>query len=309
MLESKIITLIGGGGFIGSYIVAALAKKGHRINIASRYPEKGLSARTAGMVGQISLLRCNILSEESIESAIRNSDIVINLTGIMYQRGKERFAAIHAKGAERVAQIAKQVGVKQFIHFSALGVDKASRSKYARTKLNGEKAVLAAFPEAVIIRPGLVFGPEDQFFNRFSRYATISPFLPLIGGGKAKFQPVYVADIAKAVVKILENPEFQGKTFELGGPKVFTFRELMEFLLKALRRKRMLLSIPSAIAKFLAVPLQLLPAPLLTVDQVTLLEYDNTVSLDTRWTFKTLGIRPEKIEDVVPKYLERYKKV
>jgi NADH dehydrogenase len=310
MHESKIITLLGGSGFIGSYVAVALALDGHRLKIASRNPDKALFTKTGGMVGQVNMVHCNVLSPEEIEETIRGSDVVINLTGILYERGRERFGAIHARAAENVAQIAKKLGIPRLVHFSALGVDHAPRSKYARTKLNGEKAVQAAFPETTIIRPGLVFGPEDEFFNRFARYATVSPMLPLIGGGETKFQPVYVADVAKAVVRILQGQEYQGKIFELGGPKVYTFRELLELLLKALRRKRYLLPVPVAFAKYIvALPSQLLPRPFLTMDQVTLLAYDNIVSLDTRWTFKSLNIKPEKAEDIVPKYLERYKKI
>lgn len=308
MAERKIITIIGGSGFVGGYVANALAKAGHLVNIASRYPEKALFAKTAGMVGQVSLVKCNVRKPDSIKAAITNSDVVVNLTGILFQSGKQRFGAVHAKGAETVAQEAKKAGVKQFIHVSALGVDKAVLSNYARTKLNGEKAVLAAFPSAVIVRPSVIFGAEDQFFNRFAKMATIAPALPLIGGGKTKFQPVYVNDVAEAIVRIIENDGYEGAIFELGGGKVYSFRELMEFVLKVTGRKRFLVSIPIPFAKYaIAGPSELLPKPPLTRDQVTLLQYDNVVSDNAQYTFKTLGIKPSKAEDIAPKYLERYK--
>lgn len=307
MAERKIITIIGGSGFVGGYVANALAKAGHLVNIASRNPEKALFAKTAGMVGQVSLAKCNVRKPDSIKAAIANSDVVINLTGILFQSGKQRFGAVHAKGAETVAQEAQKAGVKQFIHVSALGVDKAVQSNYARTKFNGEKAVLAAFPGAVIVRPSIIFGVEDQFFNRFAKVASIAPALPLIGGGKTKFQPVYVNDVAEAIVRIIENGGYQGAVFELGGAKTYSFRELMEFVLKATGRKRFLVSIPVPFAKYaIAGPSELLPTPPLTRDQVTLLQYDNVVSDNATHTFKTLGIKPAKVEDVVPKYLDRY---
>lgn len=304
-MKQKIVTVFGGTGFVGSYIVEELAKTGVSIKVVSRDPERAMPIKTAGTAGQIVLAQANLHNEASVRRAVENSEVVINLVGILFESGKQNFTAVHSQGAELLAKAAKEAGVKRFIHMSALGIDKPSQSKYARTKLTGEKAVHAAFPDATIIRPSVIFGHEDNFFNKFAEMASFSPFLPLIGSGKTKFQPVYVGDIAKAFAKVVSNPYTAGKTYELGGPDVYTFRELMELMLRTIHKKRLLVSVPYSIASLKAAFLELLPHPLLTRDQVQLLKVDNIVS-DRSLTFKDLGITPTALESIIPNYLERY---
>lgn len=301
-MKQKIVTIFGGTGFVGTYAVEELAKTGVSLKVVSRDPDNGLKVKTAGRVGQVALVQGNLRNEASVRQAVQGSDVVINLVGLLFEHGKQNFTAIHAQGAEFLAKAAKEAGVKQFIHVSALGVDKSSQSKYARTKLTGEKAVRAAFPEATLIRPSIIFGPEDNFFNMFARMASFSPFLPLIGGGKTKFQPVYVADVAKAVAAVVANPDFSGKALELGGPKTYSFKELMELLLHTLRKKRCLLPVPFAFASLKAFFLEFMPHPPLTRDQVQLLKIDNVVNPQALG-FKELGIKPTAVESVLPGYL------
>lgn len=304
--DYPIATIFGGSGFVGGYIAAALAKAGYRVQIISRTPERALWVRTAAAAGDVVLRQGNIRDEKMIEQAVRGSDIVVNAVGLLYESGKQSFTAVHAQAAERIAKAAKAADVKQLVHISALGVDKATGSKYARSKINGEKAVLAAFPGAAILRPGVVFGPEDNFLNLFAKMTKLSPFLPLIGGGKTRFQPVYVADVADAVVAVLDKPDSKGKTYQLGGPRIYSFRELMEYLLTAIDTKRWLLPVPFALAKLKALVLQLLPIPPLTVDQVRLLQHDNVVEAGQPG-FKELGILPRTLEAIAPSYLARYR--
>jgi uncharacterized protein YbjT (DUF2867 family) len=304
-MKQRIITVIGGSGFLGQYVVKELAKTGMAIRVVSRDPERALYLKTAGTVGQIVLSSANIRDEQSLKNVVENSWAVINLTGILYSRGKQNFSAIHAQGAERLAKIAKLAGCNRFIHISALAVDKSSKSHYARSKLMGEKAVLAAFPEATIVRPGILVGAEDNFFNKFAKLTSISPVIPLIGGGKTVFQPVYVDDVAKAIVSALINPATQGKLIELGGPQRYSFKELMAFMLQVLGKKRLLLPVPYALASLIAAFLELLPNPLLTRDQVQLLKTDNIVEKkEGVLTFDDLGIVPVNIETVIPGYLK-----
>jgi NADH dehydrogenase len=307
-MTNRTVTLIGGSGFLGIYVGTALAKAGYSVQIASRHPEKGSAVKVSGMVGQVTLTRCDVHDKDSLKRVIEGSDAVINLTGILYQSGKQRFTSVHAKGAERIAKICKKKGVARFVHVSALGVDGATKSRYARTKLNGEKAVISAMPDATIIRPSVVFGPEDNFFNLFAKMARWSPFLPLIGGGKAKFQPVFAGDVAEAVVRILANDNTKKKTFELGGPDVLTFKEILEFIRNVTENKCLLLPLPFSVAKVMGAVMQLLPNPMLTVDQVRLLRFDNMVRADCKNTFEKLGITPRNIQEIVPGYLERFKK-
>ncbi|MBN8532182.1 MAG: complex I NDUFA9 subunit family protein [Alphaproteobacteria bacterium] len=300
------ITVFGGSGFLGHYVVRELAEAGHTVTIACRDPEGAKDLRTAGAVGQVVPVYANLRKPEDIKRTIANSHAVVNLVGVLYSRGKQRFSALHAQGAEKLAQAAKEAGVQRLIHISALGVDKATRSTYARTKLAGEKAVLAAFPEATILRPSVVFGPEDNFFNQFACMARLSPFLPLIGGGKTRFQPVYAGDVGKAVLACLERPESKGKTYELAGPETFTFRQILEYVLKTTRRRRILLPLPLGLASMIGAFGELLPVPPLTRDQVTLLETDN-VTQESMPGLGELGITPTGVESVVPEYLARYR--
>lgn len=308
MTKSLLITIFGGTGFLGTYVVKELAKTGATIRVVSRNPDRALQLKTAGSPGQIALMQGNIRNQESVKTAVEGAEIVINLVGLMSEHGKQNFSAIHAQAAESLAKAAKNAGTKRFIHISALGADKPSHSKYARTKLNGEKAVIAAFPNATIVRPGILFGPEDNFFNRFACMAALSPFLPLIGGGRTKFQPVYVGDIAKAIAAIAANDMTAGKIYELGGPSVYTFHDLMEILLSMIGHKRLLLPVPFFLAFFWATFLELLPSPLLTRDQVQLLKRDNVVN-GASLTFDHLAIKPTNLESVLPGYLERYRSI
>lgn len=305
-MKHRLITVFGGSGFVGSYIVRELAKTGALIRVVSRNPDRASHVKTAGSPGQIALVQANIRDENSVKAAVAGTDIVINLVGLLFERGKQNFSAVHAQAAESLAKKAKAAGVKRFIHMSSLGVDTSAHSKYARTKLNGEKAVMAAFPEATIIRPSIIFGAEDNFFNRFAQMATFLPFLPLIGGGKTRYQPVYVGDVAKAFAAAINRPETAGNVYELGGPDIYTFRDLMHVMLSTIDRKTYLLSIPFFLASFEAAFLELLPHPLLTRDQVQSLKRDSIVRQDAKG-FEQLGIKPVNLESILPAYLGRYR--
>jgi NADH dehydrogenase len=303
MGQKPLICVFGGSGFVGRHIVKALAATGARIRVAVRRPNQAMFLLPAGNVGQIQLMAANVRDDASVAEAVKGADVVINLVGILHQSGKQRFDEVQGQGPGRIARAAKDAGVARFIQMSAIGADASSASAYARTKAQGEAAVREAFPEATILRPSIVFGPEDDFFNRFAWMASVSPFLPLVGGGKTKFQPVYVADIAKAVVHILDNRHWAGKTFELGGPEVLTFKELLEQICTITHRRRVLLPLPFPIASFQAFFLQMLPNPILTMDQVRLLKSDNVVADEGVHTFKDLAIAPTAAEVVVPSYL------
>jgi NADH dehydrogenase len=300
--------VFGGSGFIGRYVVRRLAAEGWVVRVAVRDPIAAAFLKTAGNVGQVVPMRVDITADDAVvEAAIAGADAVINLVGILYESGRRTFKAIHAEAPERLARIAAREGVASFVQMSALGADPDSPSAYARTKAAGEAAVLAAFPAASIIRPAIVFGPEDGFFNRFGRMARYSLALPLIGGGHNRFQPVYVADVADAIIRTLHAEAARGQTYELGGPRVYTFRELMELMLRELRRHRGLIPIPYWLADIQAAVLQLLPFPLLTRDQVKLLRVDNVLS-GTKPGLAELGIQPTALELILPTYLDIYRK-
>jgi uncharacterized protein YbjT (DUF2867 family) len=299
-------TVFGGSGFVGRYVVQKLAQQGWQVRVAVRRPDEALFLKTCGTVGQVTPFAVNIRDDRSVRAAVSEADVVVNLVGILHQSGAQTFAAVQAAGAGRVAAAAKSAGVKRLVHLSAIGADANSASIYARTKAEGEAAVRQAFPEATILRPSIVFGPEDDFFNRFARMAQISPALPLVGGGTTKFQPVFVADVAAAVAHALEDAGTTGKTYELGGPRVYSFRELLEIMLRAIGRRRCLVGLPFGLATVQAAVLQLLPGPILTVDQVRLLRHDNVVSTSAL-TFKDLGIVPTGLDLVLPTYLDRYR--
>lgn len=306
--SAPVITLVGGTGFLGRYIARVLAKEGYRLKIISRHPNAALGLKTIGDLGQIVLLRGDISRQETITPHLAGSSVVINLVGLLFERGRQSFTSVHAQGAEKLAQAAKAAGVGQFIHVSALGVDRAAASRYARTKLQGEKAVQAAFPETVILRPSVIFGPEDGFYNRFAAMAAIAPFLPLIGGGKTKFQPVYAGDVARAVLACIKNPATgAGRIFELGGPEIYSFRQVLEYIVNITGRKARLVNIPFGMAQAMGSVSQLLPTPPLTQDQVKLLQYDNVV-MPGAPGFAELGIQPGAVEMIVPDYLRRFAK-
>jgi len=308
--KNTTITIFGGSGFIGSYVVRELAKTGAYIKIASRYPERSLFLKTAGDVGQIYLQAVDVNDPDSVKETIRNSDVVIDMVGILFEKGKRTFQKMNKDVAINIAESCKKEKVKQFIYFSALNVNHAHQSEYARSKFQAEQGIKKVLPKAVIVRPSVVFGADDNFFNFFAKFVSRFHFLPLINGGHTKFQPVYVGDIAKAIVKIIKNGDlYQGKIFELAGKNVYSYKELMKFLLKTINKKVTMLSIPSFMAHYISFFIEFLPQPLLTRDQVKLLKYDNVVHKEDKLMYlSTLDIVPKNLEKIVPLYLKCYKK-
>jgi len=306
-----LVTVFGGSGFLGRSVVRALAKRDYRIRVAVRRPELGGHLQPLGRVGQIHAVQANLRYPASVEAAMRDSHAAINLVGILAESGAQSFDAVQALGAGAVAKAAAAADARM-VHVSAIGADENSASRYARSKAAGEKAVLAAVPSATILRPSVVFGPEDQFTNRFAALARISPALPLIGGGLTKLQPVYVGDVATAVADAVDGKTKQGVPYELGGPEVLTMREIMEIILSITERKRMLISLPFGLAKLQALLLQFAPGPLkLTSDQVELLRVDNVVSDAAKHadlTLEGLGIVPDSLEAIAPQYLWRFRR-
>ena len=306
----RLVTIYGGSGFVGRHLVRALAKRGWRIRVAVRRPDLAGHLQPLGVVGQVHVVQANLRYPESVARAAEGSNAIVNLVGILYQSGAQRFDAVQAEGAAAVAQAAKAEGAR-LIQMSALGADAGSDSNYARTKALGEAAAFDARRDAVVFRPSVVFGPEDDLFNRFASLARMSPFLPLIGGGKTKFQPVFVGDVAEAITKAVEGDVPGGETYELGGPEVIDFRELLEITLKEIGRKRLLIPLPFAVAKLQAFFMELMPKPMLTRDQVKLLQHDNVVSQDAiraGRTLEGLGISPTAMQAILPSYLWRFRK-
>lgn len=314
--SGRLAVVFGGSGFIGRNVVRELAKRGWRVRVAVRRPHHAQFLRPMGAVGQIQLFQANVRHRPSVARALEGADAVINLVGILFQQGSQSFLRVQGAGTAVIADCAKEAGVETFIHMSAIGADAQSDSLYARTKGEAERAVRSAIPSATILRPSVVFGPEDQFFNKFAAMAALAPpFAPLpilIGGGATKFQPVYVDDVADAVCAALAAPAARGRTYELGGPRIYTFRQLLEFMLAETGMKRVLLPVPFAIAPafgFVGEAIGALPflAPPITRDQVKLLKSDNIVAKDAL-TLADLGVSPETLEAIVPRYLERYRK-
>ncbi|OJW50613.1 MAG: complex I NDUFA9 subunit family protein [Alphaproteobacteria bacterium 41-28] len=301
----RTVTIFGGSGFVGRYMVQKFADKGDLIRVAVRNPIAANFLKPLGEVGQITPVQASILSSDDIARAIHGADVVINLVGILYEKGSQTFESVHVEGARRVAEKASEMGVSTLLHMSALGANKASPSRYASSKAHGEEAVLKHFPQATIFRPSVIFGAEDQFLNRFAQMALISPFLPLIGGGKTLFQPIYVGDVGDCFLKASFKTKARGCTYEVGGPSIYSFKALMKYLLKTIHRKRLLIPLPFWLAKGMATFTQFLPNPPLTPDQVELLKSDNVVSSDSLKT-EDLGIRPKALEALVPLYLARY---
>lgn len=305
-----LITVFGGSGFLGRHVVRALAKRRYRIRVAVRRPDLAGFLQPLGSVGQIHAVQTNVRYPASVEQALRDAGGAINLVGILFERGRQRFETVQYLGAENIARAAADSGVR-LAHVSAIGADENSLSRYARSKALAEKAVLAAAPGATIFRPSVIFGPEDHFFNRFAALARISPALPLIGGGHTRFQPVFAGDVAEAIADAIDGKTKPGTIYELGGPEVLSFRELMEYVLATIERKRLLISLPFALSKLKATFLQFLPNPPLTPDQVELLKRDNVVSPQAKAegrTLEGLGIDPTTIEAIVPTYLWRFRK-
>ena len=306
-----LVTVFGGSGFVGSQVVRALAKRGLRVRVAVRQPHLAYKMRLLGDVGQIQVVQANIRNEASVARALEGAQACVNLVGVLYETGRQKFQSVHVIGARTVAAVAKAEGIGRLVQMSALGADAASPSNYARTKAEGEAAVREISPDAVILRPSVMFGPGDGFFNKFAAMAALSPVLPLIGGGATRFQPVFVTDVAKAVTQAVTDPACAGKTYELGGPGVFSFRQVLDQIMTVTARRRLLLTLPFPVASLigkLGTLFALTPvAPPLTDDQVELLKADNVVS--GAWPgLAELGIEAETVEAIIPTYLYRFRK-
>ena len=311
---AELVVVFGGSGFIGKQVVRALAKRGKRVRIAMRRPHLGAELRVMGDVGQIQLVQANLRFPDSIDAALEGADAVVNLVAVLHESGTQNFEALHVEGARAVAEAAAKRGIKRVVHISAIGAAEKG-AKYAQSKYQGERAVLDAVPSATILRPSIVFGPEDAFFNRFARMAQTTLALPLIGGGKTKFQPVFVGDVADAVVAALDKREAQGRVYELGGPRTYTFKQLLEFITKEIARPRPLIPLSFVFAYPLGLltswVFKLIPfaAPPLTGDQVNMLRKDNIVGADPLAdTIQDLGVTSlETVEAIVPAYLWRFR--
>ncbi len=302
VLDRRLITVFGGAGFIGRHIVWRLAHDGWIIRVAGRDPERAMFLKTYGDPGQIVPVAADVTRAASVQAAVVDADAVVNLVGILSPGGRNSFDAVHAQGAANVAAAARDAGAARLIQFSAIGADPSSPSVYARTKAAGEQAAISAFPDATILRPSVVFGPEDRFFNRFASMARMLPVLPAF---ESRVQPVYVGDVADAVMRVLADPSTRGKIFELGGPRVMTYREIMEIVLRETGRRRWLVPLPLSIAAIQGWFLEKLPSPMLTRDQVKLLGIDNVVAANALG-LKDLNIAPTAVEAIVPTYLASY---
>jgi len=308
-MKNQRITIFGGSGFLGRHLVKRLADRGAIVRVAVRDPEAASFLKPLGNVGQIVPFAANLRDPATVAAAVDGADAVVNLVGILYEKGKQTFDAVLVEGAATIARAAKAADVKHLVHVSALGASAKSAAKYARSKAAGEAAVQEAFPEATILRPSVVFGPEDDFFNKFAAMTRISPVLPILGTkkpGGTKFQPVYVGDVAEAIVAALTKDGARGMIYELGGPKVMTSRKVMELILEVTGRRRLLMAVPLGLLAFKAWFLEFAPKPLLTRDQVKLLQTDNVVAGGAH-TFAELGIKPAAVEAIAPTYLARYR--
>jgi uncharacterized protein YbjT (DUF2867 family) len=308
--KDKLVTVFGGSGFLGRYVVRALAAKGYRVRVACRRPDLAGHLQPLGNVGQIHCVQANLRYRWSIDRAVEGADVVVNLVGILSDGGKQTFDSLQARVAGWVAEAAAAAGAKM-IQISAIGADRDSEADYARTKAQGEALVLAALPEAIILRPSIMFGTEDDFFNRFATMARYSPILPLIGGGHTKFQPVYVGDVAQAVAKAVEGQFEGGSVWELGGPEVLSFRQCLDRLLEVIGREKLFVTLPFALASFIGGIAQYMPGKPITPDQVELLKTDNVVSEEARQSGRTLvdmGIESTSLLAILPQYLVRFRK-
>ena len=316
----KLVTVFGGSGFAGRHVVKALAEHGWRVRVASRRPDLAFHLQPSGVVGQIHAVQANLRYADSVARALHDADAVVNLVGLLAEGGKQTFSALHVEGAKTVADAARAASITNFVQMSAIGADRDSSAAYGRTKAAGEAIVRETIPGAIVMRPSVVFGPEDQFFNRFAEMARLLPALPLIGGGASKLQPVYVRDVAEAVARALDGQAQPGAIYELGGPEIRSFKEILEFVLKTTGRHRPLINLPFSAAgavaavteKVKSLSLVLFPAILdMTRDQVELLKHDNVVSaaaIAEGRTLRGLGIDPESYAVIVPVYLSRFRK-
>jgi uncharacterized protein YbjT (DUF2867 family) len=309
--SDKLITVVGGSGFIGRHVVRSLAKRGYRVRVACRRPDLAGHVVPLGGPGQVVPVQANIRFPASLAAVCEGAFAVINLTGVLFQSGAQRFDAVHVFGADAVAKAAKSAKAQMLIQFSAIGADAKSNSVYARSKAEGEAKAAAAFPGAIFVRPSIVFGPEDNFFNQFANMARFAPALPLIGGGATKFQPVFVGDVAEAIATLVDKGLADGKTYELGGPEKMSFKQILQFVLATVQRKRLLLPLPFSVASIMGTVMGLLPGAPLTADQVESLKTDNLVSaaaVTQGRTLEGLGINPRSVEAIVPTYLYRFRK-
>ena len=303
--NQKIIGIFGAGGFLGKHLMRQLTKLDYRVKVATRNPYLKGYLKPLGNPGQIELFKTNIFNPEDVKQVLKNCTIAINLVGILYETRNQKFNQIHAQFPNLLSELCNELGVKKLVHVSALGVKEGHPSQYMQSKLQGEKNIQDTFKQSVILRPGIMFGPEDKFFNTFATLAQFSPALPLIGGGKTVFEPIYVGDVAQTIVKSLELNNLKPSIYELGGAN-YSFKELMQILLSEINKKRFLIPIPWGMAKFQSYFLQMLPTPLLTPDQVTMLRYDNVVSGEYK-TLKNLKIKPTTIQSILPKYIYRFR--
>ncbi len=304
--NQKIIAIFGAGGFLGKHLMRELTKLDYRVKVATRNPYLKGYLKPLGSPGQIELFKTNIFDQESVKQVLKNCDLAINLVGIVYETRKQKFNQIHSQFPHLLSNLCNELGTKNLIHVSALGVRERHTSQYMQSKLQGEKNIKDNFKPSVILRPSVVFGPEDKFFNTFASIAQFSPVIPLIGGGKTKFVPIYVGDVAKAVVKTLDLNNSEPEIYELGGPKNYSFKELMEILLIEIKKKRFLIPISFGMAKFQSYFLQMMSNPLLTPDQVEMLKHNNIVSGDYP-TLKDLGVSGTPIHNILPKYIYRFR--
>lgn len=309
--ESKLAVVFGGSGFVGRYVVRELARRGYRVRAAVRRPDLAGHLQTIGVVGQVHAVQANLRYPASVKAAVAGADFVVNCVGILFESGRQRFSSVQAEGARAVAAAAKEAGASALVHISAIGANPEGDAEYARTKAQGESAALEEFPEAVILRPSIVFGPEDDFFNRFAAMAGMAPALPLVAGGTTRFQPVFVGDVADAVGAVADGKARPGTVYELGGPRIESFKALLELMMEETGRRRLLMPLPASLAKLMGRMTGWLPKPPITVDQVKLLAHDNVVSdaaISEGRTLKGLGIDPTPMETVLPAYLVRFRK-
>ena len=309
--EPQLVTIFGGAGFVGTQVIQLLARQGHRIRVATRRPDLAGHTKTLGGVGQILPIQANVRNLASVQRAVKGADIVINLVAIGFERGAQKFSAINTQGAANVAAAARDAKARSLVHMSSLGVDTATNSLYAQSKLAGEAAVLAAFPQAVILRPSIMFGRDDGFFNMMGGLARILPIMPLISGA-TRFQPVYVGDVAEALAMAAQGQVKTGRIYELGGPEIETHKDLLTRIMREAGRNRPLLPLPSAVARLMALPFAILPfKPLITADQVELLGTDNVVSqaaMGDKRSFAAFGITPTAMDAILPTYMWRFRK-